>query len=310
MTATSPACPVSAPLRSSPTFMAERRHPDAPEARASKRLAILIPVFNDQAGLERALESLAADGEEFTVYVVDDGSNPPMSIPDGLPYRVHLIRQEPNQGITAALNLGLAQIAADGYDYIARLDAGDLSLPGRLAAQAAFLDDHPEHALVGTATRQVDVSGRVLYDYHPPAEHRNVVRGLRYQAALVHPSIMLRLEAVQACGMYDNRFPGGEDYDLFFRLAKTYKLANLQSVYVVKEINPSSITSRRRERQLGRLRLLAWHFDHRSVHSYLGIVANALAVVVPRRLIFGLRRWRNSFRPRSVSGSNRSEGIK
>ena len=237
--------------------------------------------------------SLAADGEEFTAYIVDDGSDPPMSIPHDLPFRVQLIRQEPNQGITAALNRGLAQIAADRYDYVARLDAGDLSLPGRLAAQAAFLDHHPEHAVVGTATRHVDVAGRVLYDFHPPTEHGDVVRGLRYQAVLVHPSIMLRLTAVQACGMYENRFPGGEDYDLFFRLAERYKLANLREVFVVKEINPSSITSRRRRRLLGRLRLLAWHFDHRSVHSYLGIFANALALLIPRRLIFGIRRWQN-----------------
>ncbi len=270
------------------------------------RLAVLIPVFNDQAGLQKSLKSLAADGDEFAVYVVDDGSVPPMSIPDDLPYRVHLVRQEPNQGITAALNMGLAHIAAERYDYVARLDAGDLSLPGRLTAQAAFLDDHPKHAVVGTATRQVDVRGRVLYDFHPPTEHRDVVRGLRYQAALIHPSIMLRLEAVQTCGMYDNRFPGGEDYDLFFRLARLHKLANLQEVYVVKEINPYSITSRRRERQLGRLRLLAWHFDHRSVHSYLGIVANALALLVPRRVIFGLRRWSNQLRPRS--GAEQADG--
>ena len=276
--------------------MSDRRHPDAPEAQASKqpRLAVLIPVFKDQTGLEKALTSLAADGEEFSVYVVDDGSDPPARIPPDLPYAVHVIRQEPNQGITAALNSGLSVICKAGYQYVARLDAGDLSLPGRLAAQLDFLDRHPEHAAVGTATRHVDVDGRVLYDFHPPAEHGDVVRGLRYQAALVHPSIMLRLEAVQACGMYEHRFPGGEDYDLFFRLARNYKLANLQGVYVVKEINSSSITAQRRKMllgRLGRLKLLAWHFDHRSVHSYLGIVANVLAMLVPRRLIFRVRRW-------------------
>ena len=144
----------------------------------------------------------------------------------------------------------------------------------------------PKHAVVGTATRHVDVDGRILYDFHPPTEHSDIVRGLRYQAALMHPSIMLRLKAVQACGLYENRFPGGEDYDLFFRLAKNYKLANLQEIYVVKETNPSSITGQRKKLRgrLGRLRLLAWHFDPGSVHSYLGIVANALAILAPHRL--------------------------
>ena len=121
----------------------------------------------------------------------------------------------------------------------------------------------------------------ILYDFHPPTEHRDVVRELRYKAALVHPSIMLRLEAVQASGLYDNRFSGAEDYDLFFRLTKRYELANLAEIYLVKEAHPLSITSRRLRTLLGRfgrLRLLAWHFDPRSVHSYLGIAANTLAI--------------------------------
>jgi glycosyltransferase involved in cell wall biosynthesis len=259
--------------------------------RNQPRLAVLIPVFNDQHGLQKALCSLAADGAEFTVYVVDDGSDPPATIPDDLPYDVRLIRQEPNQGITAALNRGLAAIVKAGYEYVARLDAGDLSLPGRFAAQVAFLDGHPEHVVVGTATRHVDVAGRVLFDYRPPAEHSRLVRGLRYRAVLVHPSIMMRLEAVQACGLYRNLFPGGEDYDLFFRLAKTYKLANLRETYLIKEINSSSITSKRRKMLLGRLKLLSWYFDFGSVHSYFGIVVNGFLLLLPRGLVFGLRRW-------------------
>jgi glycosyltransferase involved in cell wall biosynthesis len=278
--------------------MSDRPRADAPEAHDLQRprLAVLIPVFNDQTGLEKALESLAADGEQFAAYVVDDGSNPPARIPPDLPYEVHLVRQEPNQGITAALNRGLGMICEGGYQYVARLDAGDVSLPGRFAAQLDFLDRHPEHAAVGAATRHVDVAGRVLYDFHPPIEHGDVVRELRYKAALVHPSIMLRREAVQASGLYESRFPGAEDYDLFFRLTKRYKLANLEDIYLVKEASPFSITSRRLRTLLGRfgrLRLLVWYFDPRTVHSYLGIAANALAILVPRRFIFTMRRWRN-----------------
>ncbi len=116
------------------------------------RLAVLIPVFNDQHGLERSLASLAQDGAQFDVFVVDDGSEPPIRPPGDLPFSINLIRQKRNQGITAALNAGLSTIVAAGYDYIARLDAGDLSLPGRLAAQMHFLDCHPDHAAVGTAS--------------------------------------------------------------------------------------------------------------------------------------------------------------
>ena len=199
--------------------------------RPRPRLAVLIPVFNDQPGLERALGSLAADGEDFDVYVVDDGGDPPIKVPPDLPYQVRLLRQEPNQGITAALNAGLRAIAEAGYEYVARLDAGDLSLPGRFAAQIKFMDGHPDHAVVGTATRYVDPEGGLLFDFHPPLRDHDLKRFLRYRAGLVHPSVMIRLQAIMACGGYRDRFRGGEDYDLFMRLGQSHKLANCTVTY-------------------------------------------------------------------------------
>lgn len=142
-----------------------------PKGRGRARVAVLLPVYNDQHGLDRSLDSLRHDGAAFDVVVVDDGSEPPVRVPgDGrdLPFAVTLLRLPQNRGITGALNAGLACIEAAGHAYVARLDAGDLSLPGRLAAQTAFLDRHPEHAVVGTQTEYVDPSGRLLFHSHRP----------------------------------------------------------------------------------------------------------------------------------------------
>ena len=247
------------------------------EGHPPTRLAILIPVFNDQVGLERSLASLAADEEEFDVYVVDDGSDPGLSIPAGLPYQVHLLRQVPNQDITSALNLGLARITTAGYEYVARLDAGDLSLPGRFAAQLSFLDTHAEHALVGTAVQCVDPNGTFLFDYHPPTEHDVIICSLRYRAPIIHPTIMVRMKALIACGLYRDRFAYGEDYDLFMRLGRVYRLGNLGTAYVVVLIAPDLLSSKRQRILLSRLKLLVWYFDFWSIHSYLGLISNALS---------------------------------
>jgi glycosyltransferase involved in cell wall biosynthesis len=254
------------------------------------RLAVLIPVFNDQQGLEKSLESLAQDGSDFDVFIVDDGSDPPTSLPPALPFRAHLLRQMPNQGITSALNLGLTRITEAGYEYVARLDAGDLSLPGRFVAQASFLDAHPEHALVGAAVRCVDPRGTFLFDYHPPTEHDAIMRSFRYRAAIIHPSIMVRTSALIGCGLYRHSFAYGEDYDLFMRLGRVYRLANLETAYVVVVIAPDSLSSNRQRILVSRLKLLAWHFDSRSIHSYLGMVTNVLLFLVPRVLVLRLRR--------------------
>jgi glycosyltransferase involved in cell wall biosynthesis len=258
--------------------------------RCQPRLAVLIPVFNDQVGLERSLASLKAEAEEFDVYVVDDGSDSPVRIPPDLPYNVYLIRQELNRGITAALNAGLSLIADRGYQYVARLDACDLSLPGRFAAQISFLDSHPQHAVIGTAVRHVDIHGNSLFDFCPPRNHDALVRFFRYRAGLIHPSVMMRMQALLTCGFYRNAFAGGEDYELFIRLSKTHKLANLSTIFVVITVRPHSISSRRRSMTMTRLRFLSSYFDPWSIHSYLGIIANALLLLPPRSLILYLRR--------------------
>ncbi len=277
-----------------------------PRRAARPRAVVLIPVYNDQDGLIRSLESLRGDGGVFDVVVVDDGSAPPLDIAAGLPFRTELLRLDRNRGIVGALNAGLEHIAAAGhYEYVARLDAGDLSLPGRMAAQMAFLDAHPDHAVVGCWAKHVDPDGKFLFDFHPPATHRRVIQFLRYRSGLVHTSIMLRLRALEELGFYREPFAGAEDVELYLRLARGYKLANLERTFVVREITPGSITSRRQTVAISRLHTLLHHFDGRSIHAYLGLASNLAFLLLPRASVLRVREWADRLRRRSA-GFNQS----
>ena len=257
---------------------------------SSQRLAVLIPVYNAERGLERSLASLRGDGSEFEVFIVDDGSVPPLVVPEGLPFPVTLIRQPRNQGITTALNAGLEQIVESGFQYIARLDAGDLSLPGRFHTQMEFLDAHPDHAAVGTHVEVVDENGRFIHLFNPPANHREVLRRFRYENALGHPGVMMRAEALRAVGFYSEDYPGAEDYELWLRLARSWKLANLDRVFVRKEKIRSSITGRRFRPALSRLQIQLTHFTPLSIHAYLGIGLSVFALVLSHDVVLRIRR--------------------
>ncbi|HEX2135105.1 MAG TPA: glycosyltransferase [Microvirga sp.] len=285
---------------------------DTPPERGARRprLAVLIPVFNRQRGLERTLHSLRDDGASFDVIVVDDGSDPPLRVPDDLPFTVTLIRLARNRGIAAALNTGLERITAAGYEYIARLDAGDLSLPGRFAAQMAFLDWHPDHAVVGTQVKFMDPGGKLLFCSRAPTRHEEIIRSQRYKSCFAHPSVMMRTSALVKSGFYSERYPGSEDYELFMRLAKTYKLGNLDKVYLEYEVSPDSLSSRKFRHGLGRLLVLIRYFSPFSVHAYLGIFRNIIALFVPRQVSLGLRRahawWSSARRPALEDDPGRS----
>ena len=128
------------------------------------RITVLTAVYNGARYLAEAIESVLADGfEDFEYVIVDDGSTDatPRILADAAARdpRIVLLRHEPNRGIAAATNRGLA-IARGAY--IARLDADDISLPGRLAREAAYLDAHPAVALVSMNFDIIDAGGAVL----------------------------------------------------------------------------------------------------------------------------------------------------
>src|SRR5687768_9316916 len=117
-----------------------------------------MPVYNGERYLDEAIESvLAQEFADFEFVIVDDGSTD--STPELLAKwaardpRIVVVRQFDNCGTGCALNAGLA--VARG-EYIARQDADDLSLPGRLARQVAALDGDREAVMVTVGRVWID----------------------------------------------------------------------------------------------------------------------------------------------------------
>jgi glycosyltransferase involved in cell wall biosynthesis len=199
----------------------------------SPRVTILMPVFNRERFVNEAIESVVTqDFADFELLIVDDGSTD--QTPDILEAwekrerRIVVIRSEKNQGIPAALNLGLAHARAG---YVARLDSDDLMLPGRLAAQAAILDSRPEVVLVSCAYEVVDAEGRYLGTWLGDEPHEVVTYLLCFFNIVGGGGqVMFRLAEVLAEGGYNCDFPSSEDYDLWVRLLQRGRILTLPLV--------------------------------------------------------------------------------
>jgi glycosyltransferase involved in cell wall biosynthesis len=254
------------------------------------RLAVLIPVYNDQAFLERALAWLGREDTAFDAVIVDDGSEPPIRIPPALPFPVELIRLPRNAGIVAALNAGLEHIVAAGYAYVARMDADDISLPGRFRAQMEFLDAHIDHAVVGSWYEEVDANLATLFVQRPPTRHEELIREFRYRNPFAHSAVMIRVATLRHHAWYDERYRGTEDYELFFRLAQRERVANLATVFLRCQVTGKTSTSRRAFGYLHRLRVQLYNFEPRSPHAYLGLLRTCLMMLVPWRAAVAVRR--------------------
>ena len=187
------------------------------------KISVVMPVWNEEKLLNRAIQSILCQTEaRLELIIVDDGST------DGTPLilkswanrdkRIVAITL-PHQGIVAALNAGLA--AASG-DYIARMDADDFSHPQRLEIQARFLDQNPQTGLVscnvsygGDPNKYQGLAAFV--EQVNALKTPDAIRDYRFvESPLIHPSVMFRRELPEHFGGYrSGLFP--EDYDLWLR---------------------------------------------------------------------------------------------
>lgn len=256
----------------------------SPARTDDRELAVLIPHFNDIKGLNTALSSLA--GENATVIVVDDGSaTPPQQceLAASHPHlrSLHIILLAENIGIAQALNVGLSY--ANEYEYIARLDCGDESLPGRLVAQKAYLDDHPQCHLVGSWAEYVDVDSGKSHVRRYPCKHQQIYAAMYRCNVFCHPATMFRRSSALALGDYPTNYPAAEDYALFFSMTRSYQVANLPEVYVRTHTCAAGISSVQVRRQIvSSIRILLRHL--RPGHFLLAARGIAVAAV---RLLLG-----------------------
>ncbi len=258
------------------------------------RIAVLMPVYNAGETLIRTLESLDRQHEDFDFLIVDDGSQPPLALDAGLfRHPLTLLRLPNNQGIDHALNEGLRRAMADGYDFVARQDDGDLELGERLSLQKAFLDQHPDAAVVGVWIRFVDPQGKTLFVYRPPTQPRGILRRMRYSSAIISPGSMIRVSALKEAGVYSSDYPVAEDYELYFRLCQRFPCYNIGQVLVMKEENPEGLSAGKRKKSLiSRVRVQLKYFSLSSIHSYMGLMQSILLLVVPYGLLIAIKRKR------------------
>jgi len=256
-------------------------------------VTVLIPVYRNQAGLDRSLQSLAAAEGAFEVVVVDDGSPRPIEAPRRLrdDVAVTLLRLSENQGIAAALNRGLRHILAQGTPLIARLDAGDTVTPERFRAQRAFLYANPRCAVVSSFVDFVDANQTHLFRYRAPTDHAGIVRRLRVNNCVMHPGSMLRASALQVVGLYREDVSGAEDYELFLRIARRFELAILPEVLTRVEYSLTGLSvAGRRRQQWQRLRLQLRYFNPASAFSFYGVSRTLITMAVPRDTALRLKR--------------------
>jgi len=211
-------------------------------------ISVCMPVYNSQRYLAEAVESILGQTfRDFEFLILDDGST------DGSTeiLKRHAARDprirltiRPNKGLVATLNELIDQARGE---FIARMDADDVSLPERFRREVDYLRANPECVIVGSRARVIDPDGDPICDWCMMQDHEAIdsfyLQGER-GVEMLHPTVMIRRRALLAVGKYRDFVGGvGDDVDLFLRLAEHGRLANLPEILLHYRVHGSNMSS-------------------------------------------------------------------
>ncbi|MCZ4221807.1 glycosyltransferase [Pedobacter sp. SJ11] len=208
-------------------------------------MTVLLPVYNGEPYLKVAIESILVQTfKNFELLIVNDGSTDQTEkiVKSFNDNRIVYIKKDTNQGIVASLNEGFK--LAKG-EFIARMDADDISLPTRLQQQYDFLKQNPEIAILGSHFQIVNAAGYGTDCYLMPLKHEALKVMLFFGSPFAHPTVMMRKdEFVKHNLWYREEFKHVEDYDLWSRALLILKGANYDEVLLNYRISNQQIASR------------------------------------------------------------------
>jgi len=192
---------------------------------SSPQVSVLMTIYNAEPFLRKSIDSLIAQRfPDWELIAVENGSTDasPSILADYSDPRIRIFPFPANIGRTPALRYALDQARGN---YVAVLDADDVSHPERLSRQAAFLDEHPDIALVGSWAQYIDDQGNIFAEFTPPRDECELRDCLGWINPIVHSSAMYRRQLALEAGGYPKDLVWAQDFGLILALAQRSKVA-------------------------------------------------------------------------------------
>jgi len=195
-------------------------------------ISVLMPVYNGKKYLRTSVNSILSQTfKDFEFIIVDDGSTDgtwaEIKKDAGIDKRIIPLRNRKNLRTSAALNRGLA--AAKGK-YIVRMDADDWSYPDRLEKQYKFMETHSHVGVSGGTIKVCDSKLNSINERKYTLTDKEARKNIFRFSPFAHPATIWRTSIIKRVGGYNENIPLSQDYELYFRVGKISKFANLDKV--------------------------------------------------------------------------------
>ena len=262
---------------------------------SEKKLAVIMSLYKNDTHefVKLAVESILNQTySQFDFYIQYDGYIPQdvdaylSGIKDE---RVHIYQRDENKGLAQSLNDLLAIVMPLGYEYIARMDADDISLPERFEKQVAYMDSHPVVECLGTWAIEIKSDGSEFYRKQMPETHEGCRELFMIRDCMIHPTVMFRRSYIEKAGLYSLDTYFGEDTMMWAQgFAASCKFANVPEYLFKFRLNDDFFNRRRGWKHAKGILTLRWKVNkmlHYPVKAYLYAFAYAGAKMMPKQIL-------------------------
>lgn len=196
------------------------------------QVSIVIPTFNRASFLSYAIDSvLAQNFSDYELLIVDDGScDNTQAVLDKYGKRIKVLKKA-NGGVSSARNFGIIHSTGD---YIAFLDSDDYWEKNKLKAQVDFFTQNDAYKIAQTEEIWLK-NGELLKPEKKHKKKGGYIFKECLSMCLISPSaVMIKRELFDEVGLFDEKFPVCEDYDLWLRISANYPVGLIDEYLTIK----------------------------------------------------------------------------
>jgi glycosyltransferase involved in cell wall biosynthesis len=210
-------------------------------------VSVLIPCYNVEIYVEESVNSIL--NQTYTnmeiITINDCSTDNTGNILEQLAQkdkRIKVVHNPQNLKLIETLNKGIE--LANG-EYIARMDADDISLPTRIEKEVNFLKANKDHDIVSTlfyAFRTENPSKRDLH--HSPLHDSELHAYILFKSGICHPAVMIRRRVFTELGLrFESEYLHVEDYALWSKAIYKTKIANINEPLLLYRVHKYQVSS-------------------------------------------------------------------
>jgi glycosyltransferase involved in cell wall biosynthesis len=205
-------------------------------------ISVVIPVYNGEKTIQKTIQSVLRQTlSDFELIVINDGSqDSTLEIVNSIEDSRITVFSYPNAGLAASRNRGIYQASGE---YISFIDADDLWTPDKLESQLKALQENPQAAVAYSWTNCID-------EFCQFSRRGNyiIANGYVYPRLLLMDflengsNVLIRRQAFNEVGYFDESLSAVEDWDMWLRLAIRYHFVAVQSPQILYRVSANSMS--------------------------------------------------------------------